>query len=332
MLNRPEGPGEVDTKVSIVIITKDTKELLENLLQSIKKDLSLQPLIGKIIIIDNASADTTEEMVKEKFPAVVYARNEKNMGFAFSVNKGASLAEGEYVLFLNSDTVVMAGELVKMISFMDSSADAAICGPQLVYHDMRPQRSYAVVPSLSGEFFFRRGLKTQRARLNAQDSTPENQVHDSPFPVHSALTVDSLIGAAILVRKNILTTINGFDERFFFFLEETDLCVRVRRIGYKVVFFPDARIIHLQGKTVRKSWIKGRIEYNISLRKFIKKHHEPIYYSAFVAIRFIKTLFSVVLFPLVFFGRRMRIKYVYYLMLLKWYLKGCPDDMGLRGR
>jgi GT2 family glycosyltransferase len=73
----------VDAKVSIVIITKDTKELLENLLYSIGKDVSLQPLIGKIIVIDNASADATEEMVKEKFPAVIYARNEKNMGFAF---------------------------------------------------------------------------------------------------------------------------------------------------------------------------------------------------------------------------------------------------------
>jgi GT2 family glycosyltransferase len=245
------------------------------------------------------------------------------MGFAFSVNRGASFAEDEYVLFLNSDTVVIPGELGKMISFMDNNADAAICGPQLVYPDMKLQRSYAVVPSLFTEFFF-------RGRPRARCSGSDVQVPTHGDPVHSPLAVGSLIGAAILVRKSILTAISGFDERFFFFLEETDLCVRVRRIGYKVVFFPDARIIHLQGKTVRKSWIKGRMEYNISLRKFIKKHHGPAYYSAFVAIRFIKTLFSVVFFPLVFFGRRMRIKYVYYLMLMKWYVKGCPDDMGLR--
>jgi len=129
-----------------------------------------------------------------------------------------------------------------------------------------------------------------------------------------------------------LEKVGGFDERYFFFLEETDLCVRVRQAGYEVVFFPEAKIIHLQGKTVRKSWVNGRMEYNISLHKFMKKHHVPAYYKTFVAVRFIKTLFSIVFFPLVFFGQRMRLNYLYYLRLMKWYLRGCPDDMGLRGR
>ena len=94
-------------------------------------------------------------MIREEFPAVVYVKNERNMGFAFSANKGASLAEDEYILFLNSDTILMQGELEKMVRFMDSNADVAICGPQLVYPDMKPQRSFAAVPSLSAEFFLR---------------------------------------------------------------------------------------------------------------------------------------------------------------------------------
>jgi GT2 family glycosyltransferase len=118
-------------KVSIVIITRDTKELLRGLLNSITNDLSLQPFIDKIIIVDNASSDATEEMIKEKFPTVVYVKNEKNMGFAFSANRGSSLAEDEYVLFLNSDTVLMQGELEKMVCFMDSNADVAYAAPSL---------------------------------------------------------------------------------------------------------------------------------------------------------------------------------------------------------
>ncbi len=329
----------MDAKVTIVIITKDTKELLENLLNSIQQDLSLQPLIGKIIIIDNASADATEEMVKKKFPAVVYVRNKKNMGFAFSVNKGASLAQDEYILFLNSDTIVIPGELEKMVRFMDENNDVAICGPQLVYPEMKPQRSYAAVPSLTAEFFPHRKSKMQGTRFKVQGSRPETPtpdspsetLHHAPCTMQHAFQVDSLIGAAILMRREALEKVGGFDERYFFFLEETDLCVRVRQAGYEIVFFPDAKIIHLQGKTVRKSWVNGRMEYNISLHKFIKKHHVPAYYKTFVAVRFIKTLFSIVFFPLVFFGQRMRLKYIYYLRLMKWYLKGCPDDMGLRG-
>jgi N-acetylglucosaminyl-diphospho-decaprenol L-rhamnosyltransferase len=326
--------------MSIVIITKDTNELLKNLLNSIEEDFSLQPSIGKIIIVDNASTDATEEVIREKFPAVVYVKNERNMGFAFSVNKGSSLAEDEYVLFLNSDTVLIKGELEKMICFMDSNADVAICGPQLVYPDMKPQRSFAAVPSLSAEFFLRRKFKVQGREaanrkseiVNGIGKRTKDSESDSELPIHGPLDVPSLIGAAILVRRKILKAMDGFDERFFFFLEETDLCVRVWQAGYRVVFYPEARVIHLQGKTVRKSWISGRIEYNISLHKFIKKHHTPAYYGIFIAVRFIKTLFLAVLFPLFFFGQRMRMKYIYYVRLISWYFRGCPDNAGLKGR
>jgi N-acetylglucosaminyl-diphospho-decaprenol L-rhamnosyltransferase len=336
----------MNTKVSIVIITKDTKELLRGLLNSIKNDLSLQPYIGKIIVVDNASSDATEEVIKEKFPFVVYVKNERNMGFAFSANKGSSLAEDEYVLFLNSDTVLLQGELEKMVCFMDSNADAAICGPQLVYPDMKPQRSFAAVPSLSAEFFLRRKFKVPVLTQRGQGSRPKvssakkddsrftihdsRHLSDSRFTLHAFFDVPSLIGAAILVRREILKAMDGFDERFFFFLEETDLCVRVWQAGHRVVFFPEARVIHLQGKTVRKSWISGRIEYNISLHKFINKHHTSAYYGIFIAVRFIKTLFLTVLFPLFFFGQRMRMKYIYYVRLISWYFRGCPDNAGLR--
>jgi N-acetylglucosaminyl-diphospho-decaprenol L-rhamnosyltransferase len=322
----------MSNKVSIVIITRDTKELLSGLLNSIRNDLSLQPYIGKIIIVDNASTDATEEVIREKFPAVVYVKNERNMGFAFSANKGSSLAEDEYVLFLNSDTVLIEGELEKMVRFMDSNADVAICGPQLVYSDMKPQRSFAAVPSLSAEFFLRRKFKVPVLTQRGQRSRPKvssAKKDDSRFTIHDSFDVPSLIGAAILVRREVLKVLNGFDERFFFFLEETDLCVRVWQAGHRVVFFPEARVIHLQGKTVRKSWINGRIEYNISLHKFTKKHHTPAYYGIFVTVRFIKALLLVLLFPLLFLGQRMRIKYTYYVKLISWYFRGCPDTAGL---
>ena len=96
------------------------------------------------------------------------------------------------------------------------------------------------------------------------------------------LDVESLIGAAIMVRREVLDLLGGFDERFFFYLEETDFCLRAGKEGKRVVFFPAAKLVHLQGKTVGRSWVLGRIEYSISLYKFMRKYHSPIYYGIFL--------------------------------------------------
>lgn len=127
--------------------------------------------------------------------------------------------------------------------------------------------------------------------------------------------------------------VHGFDERFFFFLEETDLCARIRNQGLRVVLYAGARVIHLQGKTVRKNWVNGRMEYNISMYKFMRKHHGPLYYRCFQSVRLTKAgLFLVVLtcLPFLLIGERTRRTYVYYTRLVKWHLSGCPDNAGLR--
>lgn len=337
----------MDTKVTIVIITRNTKELLDNLLGSIQEDSDLCS-ISRTVIVDNASTDQSEEMVKEKYPAVYFLKNDKNMGFAYSANKGFSMAEGEYTLFLNSDTIVIPGEFQKIIAFMDEHMDVAICGPQLVYADMKPQRSYAAIPSLSTEFGSR--FNVQGSRTTSTIEVRKSEIIESAYVSSNSATrtsglidpttqpsndpraydVPSLIGAAILVRSDLMRKVNGFDERFFFFLEETDLCVRMRAAGGRIVFLQEARVIHLQGKTVRKSWIEGRIEYNISLNKFIRKHHSRTYYGAFKAVRLLKAFFSALVFPLLLVDRTMRIKYRYYLRLFSWYLAGCPENAGIR--
>jgi N-acetylglucosaminyl-diphospho-decaprenol L-rhamnosyltransferase len=319
--------------LSIIIITKDTEELLKNLLSSIKKDNTLEPYLKEVIVVDNASVDGTADMIKKDFPGFIYIKNESNEGFAAAVNKGFFRAVGEYILFLNSDTLLIEGEIEKMLNLMKANQDIGICGPQLVYPDMRPQRSFAYVPSLVFEVFPRSFIeflspKTISARPSALQDIP------------SAINVPSLIGAAVLIRRNVLESLRGFDERFFFFLEETDLCLRTRGLKYgtggttcRVVFYPQAKVIHLQGKTVAKNWVKGRIEYNISLYKFMKKHHTFLYYTAFKTVRFIKCLIFLIVFSaLPFFPVKDKLKrsYTYYAKLFFWHIKGCPDNAGLR--
>lgn len=299
------------TVLSIVIITKDTRELLEGLLGSIARDASLRSFGTEIIIIDNASTDGTGDLVKGSFPGASYVRNDHNRGFAASVNQAAALARGRYILLLNSDTLLIEGEAAKMIAGAGQIADLAVMGPQLVYEDMGVQRSVAAIPGLAAE------LLPGSHRVNHSGGGTFRDV-------------ESLIGAAIMIRKEAFDDLNGFDERFFFFLEETDFCLRARLKGYRVVFFPAARIVHFQGGTVRKTWVKGRMEYNISLRKFIKKHHGPVYALAFDSVKFLKAFIFIVMVPSLLFGSRSRLRYSYYLKLVIWYLRMCPDNAGLR--
>jgi hypothetical protein len=145
--------------------------------------------------------------------------------------------------------------------------------------------------------------------------------------------VASVIGAALMARRQLLDRLGGFDERFFFFLEETDLCLRARKTGFRVVFFPGSKLVHFQGKTVAQSWVGGRIEYSISLYKFIRKYHSGSYYGAFVLVRVCKALLFLLpatLLPFVLCSKRIMRKYRYYGQLLLWHLAGCPAGAGLR--
>ncbi|MDR2017509.1 MAG: glycosyltransferase family 2 protein [Syntrophobacterales bacterium] len=330
--------GSVDSGkiLSIVIITKDTKDLLKDLLTSIGQDASTQFSLLEIIVVDNGSTDGTDVMVREEFSGILLVKNGANLGFAASANAGFRQSSGEFVLFLNSDTILIEGELSKMLRYMVHNRDVGICGPQLVYEDMRLQRSSAPIPSLMPEIVPRALLERVFPRKYSGKAVYPRQNSLSPVDENRAkyegYDVESLIGAAVMARREAVERVKGFDERFFFFLEESDLCARIRTEGLRVVLFPGAKVIHLQGKTVRKSWVNGRIEYNISMYKFIRKHYSSIYYRCFQLVRFVKaTVFLAVLtcLPILLIGKRTRRTYTYYARLVMWHFSGCPDDAGL---
>ena len=309
--------------LSIIIVTHNTEELLAGLVTSIRQDASLRPLLREIIVVDNASTDGTGPLVKKGFPEILYLKNAENRGFAAAANQGGALATGDFLLFLNSDTRLLPGEVEKVLSFAKDDATIGIAGPQLVYEDMRLQRSFASAPSLLLEvvpsFVLKLMFPVKYGKMQKDSSLLRE--------------VESVIGAAMFVRAHVMRSLGGFDERFFFFLEETDFCVRAKQSGYKVFFSPSVKVIHLQGKTVRKAWVRGRIEYAISLYKFIRKYHSDAYYKAFVLVRVMKSLLFLLvatLLPFLLLSESTRRKYEYYSQLILWHTKGLPDDAGLR--
>ena len=176
--------------LSIVIVARNTKDLLAGLLSSIDADRSLEAATKEVIVVDNGSTDGTDDLITSQFPRAVYVRNPENRGFAAAANMGLRRSTGEFVLFLNSDTRLLPGEMIKMLAFMEKDPSIGIIAPQLVYADMRPQRSFAPIPSLALELAPREVLEGVIS-----------PVQDEGWEAHGPIDVDSVIGAALMARR-----------------------------------------------------------------------------------------------------------------------------------
>jgi len=225
---------------SIIIVNFNTRALLNKLLISIKE--KIKSLEYEIIVVDNNSQDGSVKFLKKHFPETVLIENKINMGFSKANNQGAKLAKGRYLLFLNSDTLVCDGAIEKMLEYLQKNQSTTIVGPKLLNQDGTLQRSCGVFPNLltefSGRTFLNRLFPTSKVfgayKLGTWDYATEKKV-------------DWVSGACMLIRKNVFDQVGGFDEYIYMFYEDVDLCLRVKKAGYKVAFLPDAQIYHIGG-------------------------------------------------------------------------------------
>lgn len=310
----------MNANLSIIIVSCNTQLLLEKALNSIKK--SGDPFKKLLIVFDNGSKDGTQEMIKKKFPWVVYLRSETNLGFSKAVNRAAQQAQGDYLLLLNSDARLQEDSIQKAVEWMEQNPRCAVCGAQLLNEDGTLQNSIANFPTLLTELanksILRRLFPKKFPGKEYQSGRPQ--------------AVESVIGAFFLIRKTIWDELGGFDERYFFFFEETDFCLRATQRGYLVYYLPQVKVWHGQGKTAKTRLSEARIEYWKSRYRYFKTHH-PLYKYLILKIglliRLFLSLFLESLLYLVTFGKSptARLKTTYKIAL--WHLKGMPDQMGL---
>lgn len=309
--------------LSVIIVSWNTREYLLPCLESIfKKEGGISQ---EVIVVDNGSQDGSREEVKKKFPFVHLIENKKNLGFAKAANQGLEKASGKYLLLLNPDTQVKHGAIERLVSFMESHPEVGVVGGQLLNSDGSRQNSIANFPSLATELFNKNLL-----RWFFPTRFPGKE-RDYLEPIE----VDSVIGACMMVRRDVLEQVGSFDEDYFLFLEETDWCYRIKRKGWKVFHLPQAEIIHFQGKSAENEMAKAKIEYYHSRYLFFKKHRGlfqrillPIGLNMKLWVEFISMMIGCVL---TFFTiKRWRRKFSIYATLLKWHLKFCPAEMGLR--
>jgi GT2 family glycosyltransferase len=259
--------GAAAPDLSVVIANRDTKALLAQCLESIHH---LPDAVRvEVIVVDNGSTDGSPEMVADLYPAVRLIRNPTNTGFAIANNQGLAVARGRYLMLLNSDTVVREQALERLVRFMDAAPDVGACGPTLRYPDGRIQRSCFSFDSPWRHFcdMLAIGRVFPRSALFANQQFRFDHRHTAE--------VDWLIGAALVVRREVVEAVGVLDERFRIHCNDSDWCYRIHRSGYRVMFVHDAEIVHHSGATIRQEREREDIEAELlrNLFDYYRKHY-----------------------------------------------------------
>lgn len=252
-------------KLSIIIVSWNVCQELLDCLRSIDDNRPSDSF--EIIVVDNASTDDTVNAVREDFPEVKLLVNTENRGFAAANNVGIRQSQGQYIFFLNPDTIIHPDSLDKLIKFIDDNRDVGVCGPKLLNLDGSPQQSVRRMPTFLAAlhrhtaFKFLGIFKGQYRKWVMKD-----------FDYNSQSDVDQVMGAAMMTSKSILEQVGPMDEDFFMYYEEVDLCYRIKQAGLRIVFVPEVQITHLGGCSAGQIPAGKRIMAMTSLLKFFKKH------------------------------------------------------------
>ncbi len=254
------------TKLSVVIVNYNVKHFIEQCLFSVLK--ASENIACEIFVVDNNSVDGSVTIIKDKFPQVNLIVNKANTGFSVANNQAIRLAKGEYVLLLNPDTVVQEDTFTKVITFMDTHADAGGLGVKMLdgQGNFAPE-SKRGLPTPFVAFYKMVGL----SRF-FPNSSKFGKYHLSYLPQDQINEVDVLSGAFMLMRKSVLDKIGLLDETFFMYGEDIDLSYRIQKAGYKNYYFPETQIIHYKGESTKRSSLNYVIIFYKAMAIFSRKH------------------------------------------------------------
>jgi N-acetylglucosaminyl-diphospho-decaprenol L-rhamnosyltransferase len=272
VLAQPNGaerqPGESDLlDVSVVIVNYEVRDLLRECLRSLEPNLA--QLRGEVWVVDNASGDGSAEMVANEFPWVRLIANEQNRWYGPANNQAISQARGRYILVLNPDTKLPPSAIAETIAAMEAHPDIGALGPKLVLADGTLDRACRrSFPSPEVAFYRLFGLARlfpnhpRFARynlLNVDEDTP--------------LDVDSVVGAFMLVRREVVERVGMFDEAFTMYGEDLDWAYRIKQAGWRVRYHPAVVVLHLKGQSTRQRPASSIRLFYDAMHIFYDKHY-----------------------------------------------------------
>jgi len=216
-------------KLSIIIITWNTADVTLKCVKTVKK--YLYSVNTQIIVVDNASTDNTVNLLKKENITII--KNKQNLGFSKAANIGANYANGEYLLFLNSDIELIDDSVVKMLNFISNNSGIGLIGPQFLNPDLSIQAS--VFPPQTITNAIKQYFYGQQCFFKYTPKTKK------------PISVEAISGGAMMVKHDFFNKICGWNEKYFMYYEDLDLCQRTHQQNMQVFYFPQAKIIHRHG-------------------------------------------------------------------------------------
>ena len=264
------------SKLSIILITRNSKSVLFDCLKSLdKNDEITSSKNAEWIIVDNKSDDGSIEEVLELYPKTIVIKNEDNLGFAKAANQGFSIAKNDFILYINTDTEIKKYSISKLYNKIVSDKSIAVIGPRLLRKNNTIQKSVYPEATLWTEIF--------KPLIKLSVSIKENF-----YKAGNCYTVNSLRGACFIINKEYMKQVGGFDERYFFYLEETDLFRQLKLIGKKICYLPESEVYHYGGLgSDDKMTFNKKKMYNESMLKYFEKNRNK--FENFVIRKMIKT-------------------------------------------
>ena len=252
--------------VTVIVVSYNVRDLLRRCLRSLTDAAPDSRL--DVIVVDNGSKDGTVDFVRREFPSVRLISNQANRGFTAANNQALAVSSGAYVLYLNPDAELRHGALSTMVAYLEANPRVGVVGPRLSYPDGRTQPS-------------RRRFPTPITAM-VESTMVQRWWPDSPILARYYVAdrcsddvqdVDWLTGACLLARRQAVEEVRGFDERFFMYSEELDLCHGIRDHDWRIVYLPSAQVIHHEGRSSEQNLARRAQNFNESKCQYFEKHY-----------------------------------------------------------
>ena len=254
-------------KISVVIVNYNVKEYLEQALISLQR--ALAGISHEIFVVDNASIDGSAAHIRKRFPEVILIESRENLGFGKANNLALKQVSGEYVVLINPDTVVQEDTFTALLKFFESTPDAAAATCKI----LNPDGSFSIdcrhnIPTPADAFWKVIGFSKlfPKSKIFAR-------YHLTYLDPEETYPVPAISGSFMMIKKAVLDEVGYFDERFFMYCEDIDLCARIGQAGYQIWYVPTSQIIHYKGESTKKNDIDYVITFNKALYQFFEKHY-----------------------------------------------------------
>jgi hypothetical protein len=252
--------------ISIIIISWNVADLLATCLKTIFERAEDRFAI-EVIVVDSASTDSSAAMVQARYPQVILLPQSENLGFVRCNNLALKIASGRYILLLNPDTEIIGDALARMVVYLDANPDVGILGPHTLNSDGTTQSTRRRFPTLMIAFFESTWLQPYAPKSLL------DHYYAAEIPDTATADVDWVQGSALTTRREVYDQIGNLDEGYVMFSEELDWCKRAKNVGWRVVYFGGAQIIHHGGKSTDQAIAHRHIYFQESKLRYFRKFH-----------------------------------------------------------